>query len=89
MTNLKSGDVIVFRDIKEIVLARLEDLVFTQRIFENGSVGPVRPAVQISDLATWGWHKESGEETAYHLPGFEDLPEKLDKLNIKNEPKRP
>ena len=58
MDDLKKGDVIVWQDERTEVLARLEGLVFTRRLYTNGSVGPVEGAHLIEDLATYGWKKE-------------------------------
>lgn len=59
MQDLKRGDFIVFHDLKEEVLARLEDLVWTQRITEKGGREPVSQAQEIEDLVNYGWKLES------------------------------
>lgn len=58
MQDLQKNDVIVAGEVKERVLARLEDLIFTQRIFANGSLGHVSGPQEISDLETFGFVKE-------------------------------
>lgn len=58
MEDLKKGDVIVWQDERAEVLARLEDLLFTRKLYTNGSVGPVEGPQHIEDLTTYGWKKE-------------------------------
>lgn len=58
MQNLKKGDIIVAEGVREIVLARLEDLVFLQRLFDNGTKGPVQNAIEIADLIAYGYKVE-------------------------------
>ena len=61
MNDLKKGDIIVAEGIREVVLARLEDLVFTQRLFETGARGNVSPATEIEDLITYGFELEGAK----------------------------
>ena len=64
MQDLQKGDVIVFNesDIREIVLARLEDLVWTQKLFPSGAKSCVSPATEIEDLIAWGFTKETNDQ---------------------------
>lgn len=64
MQDLKKGDVIVFSEgseepVREEVLGRLEDIVFTRKLFPSGAVGsPLGPQL-IEDLITYGFNKEN------------------------------
>ena len=63
MQDLKAGDVIVFQEgqeeaVREEVLGRLENLVFTRRLFSTGAVGSPNGPQLIEDLITFGFNKE-------------------------------
>lgn len=60
MEDLKKGDIITYGDglIRRVVMARLEDLIWTQELLPHDAKGPVSTATEISDLATYGFTKE-------------------------------
>lgn len=62
MYNLKTGDVIFFKTnsthIREQVIARLEDMVWTRRLLTSGGVSNILGPVEIDDLITFGWEVE-------------------------------
>lgn len=57
MFDLKKGDIIAYGKQNEIVLARLEDLVFTAVLNDKGGRGPVQQPQEIDDLVAFGWVK--------------------------------
>lgn len=57
METLQAHDLIRFRDVTEEILGRVDDLVFTQRILENGGRQQVNGPFEISDLVTLGFEK--------------------------------
>ena len=57
MDNLKVGDVIVFREVKEEVRAVIDKIVFTRTVLDDGSVTP-SSFHEIEDLITWGYKKQ-------------------------------
>lgn len=65
--DVKKGDIIFFRGdgvtIREEVVARLEDIVFTRELFRSGAVGPLDKPVLIEDLSNYGFEvEETGKE---------------------------
>lgn len=63
MQDLKKGDIIVFQEgddviSREEVLARLEDIVFTRILYDEGAVGSLQAPQLIEDLITYGFKKE-------------------------------
>lgn len=58
MENLKKGDIITFADIRAEVMALIEGIVFTRRVYHNGKVGPLQQPDLIEDLIAYGYKKE-------------------------------
>jgi len=65
MENVKKGDVIVSQDglVREEVLARVEDLIYTRVVYENGERSAVLGPTHIDDVAGRGFRLE-GEAPA-------------------------
>lgn len=55
LDSISKGDIINSQGVKEVVLARLEDLVWLQQILKSGARGPVSPATHIEDLQVLGY----------------------------------
>lgn len=65
MDDLKTGDVIRFigDDVNETVLreeimGRVDQVIFTRSLLKDGAVGSLNPAQLIEDYVTYGWTKE-------------------------------
>lgn len=60
MNDLKKGDIITDnnKNVREEVLAVLEDLVFTRVVYPNGTFGPAMGPTHIDDIKARGFDKE-------------------------------